>query len=458
MSDRQPVSFNQNRRLALEEGMARRGERARPFNLAMALRLRASVGRDHVCEALDYVVSRHPALRATYEPSLLLSDREREAEVDRLRRTGVCVPDLFRQVVHARGRCRFEEYSAGTTEAIEAAGRQLLAESRNSVVPHALSACLCGSSATPLTLVLCLPHLVCDARSMQIITRDIAAYLYDAPPPQPVADRQTLLLDAAIEHGALGVQFDASGAYWRSQWDEFEAYQPKQSDFHDNPIRSHLPMIAQVRHDLTDSLPALHRATRFYRVSLYMLCLWAVSTTISTLLRRRRFVLWGHLPNRPLPGSDDAVGWFTHTHMFGVDMAAGHDIASQVARSREAVLTALRHQSFPLGLLWHRVGRRMEQGPRVVVQVIDHREDDTSAGNVVRIPMSCNRKRKVDIDFEMHIYRNSLVIELGHSIAIVSYTTAQSLLRTFVSSLAALCASVPSQVARHVTAERGTPA
>lgn len=99
-----PVTFNQNRRLALEEGMRAHGRSSAPFSLCSGFVLDVTTDEKEVQGILNAIARRHPGLRASFIRSPDLAQEHRDVALSALLRTGICPPGMFQQVIHEEPR------------------------------------------------------------------------------------------------------------------------------------------------------------------------------------------------------------------------------------------------------------------------------------------------------------------------------------------------------------------
>jgi hypothetical protein len=422
-----PVSFNQDRRLTLEEGLRAYGIPFVPFNGVSCFALEPAADIARIEGMLNAVIRHQPALRAAFVPSGPQTGVGRLASIDAFLRTGVCRPGMYCQIVHQAAQAQVEVDTArirGDVQAsLNAVAREMSATTFYYSRPPLLRARVVTTENGSQLLFLVVAHVITDRRSMQILGSELRAQVRreSSVPPGDANSAERWPLDARSEHesrrdGGL----TGAAEYWLGRWQDFESAQVERSHLPGALLATTAPTRA-VATECVDTDERTERQLKAFaqsnRATVYMVALAALSVLMRRLLGRDRVVIWSNLPNRVAPGSDRAIGWFAHSHILALDLGSAKSIRALLSQTRRVVAEALEHQHLPLGLLWHMRNRSPERGLRIILDLMD--EPGEGAGGHgglrrMRVPAAC--RGTLDLNFELRVATNRVACAATYSV------------------------------------------
>jgi hypothetical protein len=327
------LGLHQEHLLLSREYLASRGVELSTSEITTVLRVRGPLQRDAVDKAMHALAGRHPALRMVAEPSAVPAD-ERARRLDELGRTGVFEPGLYEARV--TGEPQF-------SWALDREGEEHL-------------------------LRITVDHLVADAVSMKLIRRETAALLTATP-----LARLPETYPVEAHAGAL--------AYWVHQWNEFSA---ARVGFDDLPFALPRPNAASYSFGTVSAVwdaGAIRVAARRARVTLYVFLLAAFARTLRGCTGKAKLGVWCHFANRPSEESRNAVGWYAHTHLLGIDT----EQANLPLHCREVVARAAEHQAVPVMRVWRALGAYPQDPDAKVLLDVSAADDPLPHGNSLTI-------------------------------------------------------------------------
>ncbi|MFI6858322.1 amino acid adenylation domain-containing protein [Streptomyces sp. NPDC050421] len=212
-------------------------------------------------------------------------------------------------------------------------------------------------------LLLTLDHLVCDARSLQVLHTELVS-LYPAlasgsasPLPElPVqyadyADWQREWLEGEAQHRQL--------AYWRGRL----GGEPPRLTFHRRQDTDGAPTNLSRSHGLPDGLIGeLEELARREGASLFSVLLSAFGVLIGRYGRQDDFVVGSLLSGRTRPELEDLIGFFVNTVGLRLDLSGRPSFGELLARVHEVTLGAYAHQDVPFEQVARELAPDYEQG------------------------------------------------------------------------------------------------
>jgi len=213
-------------------------------------------------------------------------------------------------------------------------------------------------------LILTISHLISDAFTLRSITRELSClyaclctqrHLSDLKRPYQFSQF------ALAQRSFLASPLSASPVeYWKAQWNEFEDAATPLESFLNPPIGIRASPGQPISSSSTlskDIVDRIRKVASKMRATLFMLFLTCFAIALNRVTNRSRVAIWVNLANRSLPGTQDALGWFVHTHLLGVDLSGCCDPSEALGKVRRVVLSALRNQCVPTAHLWRIIGR-----------------------------------------------------------------------------------------------------
>lgn len=212
-------------------------------------------------------------------------------------------------------------------------------------------------------LLLTLDHLVCDARSLQVLHTELVS-LYPA-----------LASGSASPLPELPVQY-ADYADWQREWLEGEAQRRQLAywrtrlggetprlTFHRRQDAHGAPTSLSRSHGLPDGLIRdLEELARREGASLFSVLLSAFGVLIGRHGRQDDFVVGSLLSGRTRPELEDLIGFFVNTVGLRLDLSGRPSFGELLARVHEVTLEAYAHQDVPFEQVARELAPDYEQG------------------------------------------------------------------------------------------------
>jgi hypothetical protein len=367
-----PVAANQEKRLMLEECMARENIPCPASNLALVLDFLGKVDLKVLDRALNEVIRRHQILNAAFFPAREISTAERSRRCFEFMRTGTFQLGLFRHSIldapalSLRVTSLRDMDQPSQKQALDQIVLNELQAAFSYAAPPLMRATAVQLSGEHTVLVIAVPHLVCDGRGIQILHRELRL-LYSAiaaNQPSPLSEVTYQFSDFALwQHQYLnGPAAKAAIRYWTKEWSDFGAERMKLEDFPYailNP--ADLKRAATVHTEILEqtSTEKLRDFARDSGATMYMLFLASFYVALYCHTGKSRIAIWANFANRILPEFDGMIGWFVNSHILGVDLRQDPTAAGLLSQVRTKVLDANTYQELPTVHLW----RTMGQGP-----------------------------------------------------------------------------------------------
>jgi hypothetical protein len=447
-----PLTFNQERRLLVEELYRTVGLSLPPFHASMAFQLPDDCDEGAVEHALNIVVNRQKSLRASFFPTAGPNDAERNAHVGFCARTGLVFPGLYYQSIAPTAKVSLrrmsiseQEWSVEHGELAKAIDDEM-AEPFDYFNPPMLRAVLLTTPSGNKILNLVMNHLVSDWWSLQVIRKELdnlyrraMGFSTEAPPDLPM-DYSTF---AAWQRRAVHTEpLVSSLSYWRSVWQELERHQfgcdhlpfgrrPSEGSSAENGLAT-----VDLGPELSHQLKA--HATRI-SITPYMFLLGAVAIALRYLTGRSRLPLWGNFANRRLAGTNHLVGWFAHSHVLSMEIDDRYSGIEVLKHVRSVVLKAVQHEQVPLTFLWQSIGRVGEQPcGRIVFDLHTHSQAEGETEALFREMPIFRTTLPVQLELRAYLARNTVKIHSVYSKSRFESHSIDQLLQVIVSVVNAL--------------------
>lgn len=362
-----PVTITQEFGLLVREVLRQQKVLGPPEWVPIVLKMSGPLQIPVLQAALNGLVKRHAALRARFFRNELIPAAERATRLKAFYASGIFTPGLYVQ--------RLVEESpvlllVTDVQKVPEADRQTVIRERfdfevsqrlNSYSQTLIRADLFRLTPQEHLLFVLVDHIVCDLWSANLITRDLlrlyAQFL--GPEPPAVEPTETSFLDYAVwqREQIDRTSFEPDAAYWRDQWAEYGDDRIAQSEF---PFYGPTPTAhsgnsgtANARNSLTEEMSsAVVRRARELRVTLHAFLFTAFTILVRHYTRRNKLAFMGHFANRSCTEMEDVVGWFTHTHLIGINIPGEATISELVTQMGRQLLGALAHDRMPTPLLW----------------------------------------------------------------------------------------------------------
>ena len=305
------------------------------YHISGGIRLEGQLRVDNLEQSLTEIVSRHEALRTTFEEidgqpvqvitaeaafDLPVVDLEGQPEADRQAR--------LQQIIADEARRPFD-LSAGPL----------------------FRAVLVRLGQQEHVLVVVMHHIITDGWSLGVFTRELGS-LYSAfceGRPSPLAELAVQYADyAAWQRERLqGEVLDTQVKYWRQKFgEELPILQLPTDRAAAGGIQTH----HGARHgfELPEGLSErIKELSRQQGVTLYMTLLAAFKTLLYRYTRQADFGVGSPIANRTQPELEGLIGFFVNTLVLRTDMSGDPGFIELLSRVRETTLGAFDHQELP---------------------------------------------------------------------------------------------------------------
>ncbi len=341
------------------------------YTISLAWRLTGPLRPVDLGSALQYVIDRHEALRATFPVDATGRAHQRistalEIDLPLLDLTGVSGAEqvkMVREIIADRQR-----------------------EPMNVEIGPLLRAAVMKLSSQDHVLCMEVHHLIFDGWSVKILSRELgAAYTalttgrpLLAPPAVPYTD---VMPDRTGEPESL--------EYWCDVLAGMPATELPPD--HDRPATAAFDGASVVATMGPDVCAAVRELCRRGRVSPYMVMLAAYLAMISLLLDQTDVAVATPVSGRTDPVSLETIGMFTTTLVVRVDVLPGESFLQLLGRVRERVLLAHEHQSVPFSDLLAELGLSRRRSGAPVTPLSFDLDLDSDIGDTV------NRWSDVDV-------------------------------------------------------------
>ncbi|WP_331453444.1 amino acid adenylation domain-containing protein [Streptomyces sp. SS162] len=352
-----PLSYAQRRLWFLDDFEPGGSE----YNSGAALRISGPLDREALRTAVDALVHRHEALRTVFVA--------RDGSPAQVVRPAAPVP------------LPFADLTGGSAAGLDA----LLATEVQR--PFALDEgpllrlMLVGLGAEEHVLLMCVHHIVTDAWSMSLITRELGA-LYAAALSHPGTAAADLPARAGLVD--LPLQY-ADFAVWQSRRESSRAFQDSLEHWTrrlagaeplELPTDRPRPTVrgtAGAVHDFavpSDVLDDLHRLGRAHGTTLFMTLTAAVQLLLSRWTGQDDITVGTVTSGRERAELEDIVGFFVNTLALRTRVDESATVAGLLARVRETVLDAFEHADVPFDRVVEAVAPERDPSRPTLVQVV----------------------------------------------------------------------------------------
>ncbi len=325
-----PASFAQQR-LWFLEGLQ---SNTATYNLPATIRLTGALNVEVLQQSINAIIQRHEVLRTTF--------RSMDGQLMQVIAARLTVPLPLVDVQNVPEDMREDEVRRLT---IEEAHRPFdLARG------PLTRATLLRLGAEEHTLLVTIHHMICDAWSMSVFLRELAAHYeaFSTGQPVPLPDLPVQYVDFTVwqREWLHGEVLEAQIAYWKKQLQGAPEVLELPTDRPRPPIptrRGSIYRFTLSKH-LTDALRALSRQEG---VTLYMTLLAAFNTLLHRYTGQDDMVIGSPVAGRRLVEFEALIGLFINTLALRADLSDDPTFRQLLARVREVSLEAQAHQDVP---------------------------------------------------------------------------------------------------------------
>ena len=346
------LSFAQERLWLLEQ--LEPGSAA--YNICRASRLTGKLNIAALEASLTEILRRHEILRSQIcvidgrPMQITVSPPKFKLHFTDLRSlTGTTLDDEIRRLIRAEGERRLD-FSAGLF----------------------LRAVLLQISGDQHILVLTTHHIVSDAWSMGILTRDLWT-LYEAfakGRPSPLEDRPIQYADYAVwqREWLQGEVLEAQLSYWRKQLENLPVLNLPTD--HARPAKQSFRGARQPI-TLPQSLTtAVNELSRREGVTQFMTLLTAFQALLYRYSGQENVVVGSPIANRNRPEVEGLIGFFVNTLVLRTDLSGNPTFRQLISRVRDVCLGAYGHQDLPFEKLVHELHPERDLSRNPLFQVM----------------------------------------------------------------------------------------
>ncbi|MEU4114225.1 amino acid adenylation domain-containing protein [Kitasatospora sp. NPDC028055] len=394
------------------------------YNVAAAARLHGPLDRAALEAAWASVARRHEQLRTTF----LLVDGELDTRVH--------------DAVAPLRTTDLSGHPAPEQEALDRAAR-LAAEHIDLGREPLPRPALFRLGEDDHLLVLVLPHLIADGRTLDVIDRDLArAYRqHTGGPDEALPEPALSYRDFAHWQQELAAAPDADArlAPWRSYLQDAPTTLDLPADHPRPAVRSHRGRRV-TRRTGSALLTAARELAAATRTTPYAVCLAAYGLLLGELTGRRDLLVASPTDGRPEPALEDVVGFFTNTVPVRLRPGGG-SFREAVKEAHGSALDAVEHQYVPFERLAAEFAPAGDLSRTPLAQVAlayqgPLRPHAELAGLTVRPRTVDNGTAKFDLTLEVHEDGEEFVLSAEYSTDLFTEQRTAALLDRYVELLA----------------------
>ena len=320
-------------------------------------------------------------------------------------------------------------------------------------------------AAAEHALLITMHHIISDAWSMGVLTRELAAIhgAFRVGRPSPLPELLLQYADFARwqQRWLAGPALAEQIAYWRRRLDGAPEVLEVPTDRPRPAVRRFRGGMRTAR--LSAELAAALRALcRERGATLFMALLAVFEALLQERTGKTDLVVGADVAARTLPEAEALIGFFVNQLVLRVDAGGDPTFAELLERVREAALGAFAHQDVPFGRLVEELAprRTLSRNPlfQIMFGLYNVPEADLDLGGVAVSPLEIEGGAAV---FDLSLYAaesgEELLLMLRYDADLYEAATADRLLADF-EILARRAVAAPaerlSDLARHLAAER----
>jgi hypothetical protein len=359
-----PLSLTQELVLIGDELARHLGRPVSRAQYQLVARLHGPLDLEALGLALNTVVARHDALRASFHERRGYSPEDRRRHLLCWARIGLFVPGFFVQRIQSAGDVTLDERRAeGGDEAIwKAVEEECQLPLRHDAGVTVRATVIRG---TWNALSLSLSHLTVDGWSLNVLVRELDFYYRAIRAGQP-----TSLPSPGLQWPAFAREqrrrlatgsLRTAETYWGRLWSDLQldGMAAQRIPFAIDGVPHHGQAHADVtRLGLTDAESAgVRRLLKHLRITPYVFFRTVLTIVWSATTDTPETTLWANFANRQARGSDDMIGWCSNTHVVPITVLASASFAEMCLVVARTVGEARQHESLPLPAVWRLLGR-----------------------------------------------------------------------------------------------------
>ncbi len=302
------------------------------YNESMTLYIQGTVSAPKLTRAVERLVQRHDALRATFDES---------GTTMRIAPMVVSVPVVDLSSISGPS---IRQASLEKLIAKETAQPFTLPEGplfRSQIV------LLAADSAA---VVFTGHHVICDGWSLDVLVHDLCAFYSGEISGSPVELRAVSSYADyvnSVRERAQSPEFSAARKYWHERFSNGLPALVLPTD-HPRPVRREYAA-SRLDHALPASLVQdLRKLAAKQSCSFFTVILGALSLVLARISKQTRFVLALPMAEQPAVGQPDLVGHCVNMVPFEVELVPGEPVSAFLARAQQDIAAAQDNVAFPL--------------------------------------------------------------------------------------------------------------
>ena len=321
----------------------------------IALSIKGNLPQETLANALNTLIDRHEALRATFARSDGVSSDEARLLLWSPQLSRSLFP--FEQRIAAAACIRINESLRGTR--IHHASRyQVGREGFDYAVSPLMRVEPVATSRSRQLLVITVPKIVADAASCGILERElrelcVAAISGESAqlPALPLAYGAYLRSE---EHRCRLGAYRRAGHFWEQIWERYAhlQFEPPDIPFALPGFHAQTPRDTEARVECltcsSDYVQQIQECAQLFGTDEVAICLTAVVVTVKRYTARSQFPIWFRFSNRQAPDRKLIVGNLEAPQMMGFDLTRCRTVGDVTESVAQALKDALPHQGMPL--------------------------------------------------------------------------------------------------------------
>lgn len=381
-----PLSYNQEGRLLLEWFSEIRRVRQLPFHAILGLQWIGDLNVEQLEQAMNQIIQRHETLRTAFPRVKGKASLELLSALDPIvRREGMqgamhklmeLAPRYFKQMVCPSVSLKLTQKDLREWSSDERESEVRRIASREAQTrfdyekPPLMRAILLRMSDHEHHLIITLHHLIADVWSVNIFIQELAVSY------QRINGKAAFLPELPIQHSDYaawerkklqGDWLATLASYWRSRWVEIGPLDVKDLNLPNGSGKG------SAVESMTFDAALCQQVNAFARqqgLTTYMLFLGALNLLLFRYSGKNKIGVWGNFANRDRTETENLIGWFTNSHLIGVQIVPDRPVSWLLNEVRDVVLQAHAHQEIPYSLLWAHALQDLN---------IQHHNDDEAA-------------------------------------------------------------------------------
>ena len=368
-----PTSANQESRLIFEYLLRSNHSAREPFNTVAIFQIDGQLHLESLQEALNAILHRHSVLRASFFPCEDVSEIVRQKLMLEYTSTGKAPQDLFKHRILPIEPIQIQPLVLNTNdEAMQISKLKSIISTCNSHFdysqPPLLRVKLVEIHPNRYIFILAFPHLICDGISRKVMLDELwllyRLLAYNTNSKNSSNERLLLPNSYHFSQYTLWEQkfmsnskFQDCVEYWIEHWKHFSRERLQRADLQisrKDGERANEEVPISICENLSPGLTeVIRKFAKARQLTPHMFFLTAFYLTLYRYTCKTRLAVWINFANRHREEFHQMVGWFSNSHLVGVDISDNPKIEELLSRVRSTLIQSIRHSGMPTGRLWH---------------------------------------------------------------------------------------------------------